>query len=190
MVAAATRTRCVGDHSKCSMLSASLAVAFGMAAVGCDSFHVTQQVARIRVSEIGSELPAGGAGIEWEGRYYQGWMNNLPENERNNLWLSRSMNEPASTDEQGTAALPTNIGTVVGGLFHEPFNPQQDRLTGQAYLFRVRRGDSSETLNVLMVPGHESCGHVFRIAVLSIGSAREITQEYTAHDRAKPVPKE
>jgi hypothetical protein len=147
---------------------------------GCDSFHVTQQIARIRVSETDSGRPAGGAQIEWESKYYKGWMSNLSESERNDLWLSRTMNDPYVTEDDGVASLPTNIGTVVGGLVHEPFNPQEDRLTGQFYLFRVRQGDASETLEVRMVPGDGARGRIFQIAVLSIGPAKEITREYTA----------
>lgn len=147
---------------------------------GCDSFHVTRQIVRIRVSEAESGRPVGGAQIEWESKYHKDWMTNLSESERNDLWLSRSMNDPYVTDEHGTASLPTNIGTVIGGLVHEPFDPQEDRITGQLYLFRVRQGDACETLEVRMVPGHVFRGRTFQIAVLSIGPAKEVTREYTA----------
>jgi len=158
--------------------------------VGCavDAFNVTQQSAVVRVTRVDSEAPVRGAQVDVEGRYYEGWMSQLEESERNDLWFSRGMNDPATTNEEGLAKLSVNIGMIRGGLFPEPFDPHQDRLTGQTYLFRVYRGDTSEILNVAMVPGHRSRGRLFEVAVLSIGSSRDVTQEYTTRGRRNGGP--
>jgi hypothetical protein len=152
---------------------------------GCtaDAFNVTQQCVRVRVTQVESGVPASMARLDVEARYYSGWMSQLKESERDDLWFARGMNEPTTTDAQGIAKVCINIGTIRGGLFPKAFDPRKDRLTGQPYMFRVRQGDVAETLHVVMVVGHRSRGRTFEVSVLSIGPSKDVTRAYTAPRR-------
>jgi len=166
------------------------ALSLAWAVAGCgDSIHFTEQIARVSVVEHESRRPASNVQIEWERMYYDGWMTHLNKTERDELWLERSMNKPRTTDETGTASLPTVTGTIRGGLFPEPFDPHQDRLRNEPYLFHLRRDGKSEMLNVTITPGHESSGQMFDVNIISIGPARDITQEY-ARGQYTPEAKE
>ena len=155
--------------------------------VGCavDVVNVTRQTARVLVTQVDSHAPVRGAQVDLEGSDYEGWMPEQEESERNDLWFSDGMNDPAITNEEGVATLPVNMGMIRGGLFPLPFEPHKDRLTGLTYLFQIHAADITETLTVAMVPGHRSCGRFFQVAVLEIGPSRDVSQEYFARGRAE-----
>jgi hypothetical protein len=168
-------------------MAAFLAAVLPLGLAGCDSFHVTQQNVRVKVTYVASDSPAGGASVDFKAMYYEGWMKNLGEQERNEQWFARGMNDQCVVGTTGEASLLANVGIVRGGLFPEPFDPQQDRVTGQSYLFRVKCDGSSESLKVTMTPSAVGCGETFAVAVLSIGPAKDVTQEFTRRQRA-PMP--
>lgn len=173
------RSNLAGSRCVTALKRFAPALSLVWSVAGCgDSIHFTEQIARVCVVEHESRRPASNVQIEWERMYYDGWMTHLDKTERDELWLERSMNKPRTTDETGIASLPTVIGTIRGGLFPEPFDPQQDRLRNEPYLFRLRCDGKSEMLNVLMTPSHQSSGQIFDVTITSIGLARDITQEY------------
>ncbi len=191
-VSARDKTRVVGNAA--TSLHRSLALVFLMiptsSLTGCvaDAFNVSQQTAVVLVTRANSQEPIRAAQVDAEGRYYKGWMSQLDESARNDLWFSRGMNDPATTNDEGRATLPINIGMIRGGLFPEHYDPHQDRLTGQVYLFRIQEDRTTETLDVAMVPHHRSHGRLFEIAVESIGPSKDVTQEYVRRGHMTPPP--
>jgi len=150
---------------------------------GCiaHAFHVSQQPARVKVTMVDSGEPASNAQVVFGQRDYR-LRTQIGGSERDELWFPSGMNDPATTNEEGLAMLSVNIG-LYRGLFSEPFDPYRDRLSGQTYMFRIQREDAIEILHVAMVPGHVSCGQIFKVAILSIGPSKDVTQEYHMKER-------
>jgi hypothetical protein len=141
-------------------------VLLSLANWGCDPMYTTIQQIDLQVADMHGGGGVEGVRVATGAKYYDGWRSDLPEAERDDLWMRHHAQGTGTTTRTGETRIDLEIQTVCGGIrpgIFPGFDASEDRVTGVEYMFRLSKDEISETIKGEIYPGETYSGDHFAL---------------------------